>query len=133
MRLGRPRRLLLPQIQTHTAQLIRCAFAESEQNWQIFSKGTPEQLQRLCRQLADRGHNILIGQCDIQNPNSFTSRILRGREHQSYPKARRGAQMTFLSRFAAVGQNISARTWKRSYLRPDTDLLSSLQADFPEE
>ncbi len=137
MKIGRPRLLKLPQIQVHNADLLRRALSGRDldvgEYWDIFSRGEPEQVRSLCLRLSEKGLGEFQGQCDLSDPRSFVSRIIAGRSHPKFPKARRDAQIQFLARFAAVGQYISARTWKRSTLRPDYDLLSSPELNFPPE
>jgi hypothetical protein len=120
---------MLPEIQSHNADLLRRAFSGKDQDfgeyWEVFSQGTPEQIQSLCDRLSQKGFGEFQGQTDPTNPQSFVSRIIAGRSHSKFPKARREAQMRFLARYVAVGQYISDRTWKRSISRQDTDLLSS--------
>ena len=134
MKLGRPRRLKLPQIQVHKVDLLRRVFTGHDQEagdyWNIFSRGTPEQIQYLCVRLAEKGLGEFQGQCDLNNPQSYVSRIIAGRTHHMFPKARRDAQIQFLARFTAVGRYVSAKTWKRSVLRQDDDSLSSPELNF---
>jgi len=101
--------------------------------WEIFSRGAPEQIQILCIRLSQMGHGEFQGQCELSNPNSFTSRIIQGRDHPKFPKSRRDAQMIFLARFTAVGCYISAKTWKRSKFRQDVPTLSSPELTFRQE
>lgn len=129
MKLGRPQLLKLPQIQVHNADLLAHVFSANDSDvgeyWDIFSRGAAEQVRSLCLHLSEKGFAEFQGQCDLNNPQSLVSRILAGRRHPKFPKARRDAQIKFLARFAAVGQYVSARTWKRSASRRDDDFLSS--------
>ena len=137
MGLGRPRELKLPQIHTHNADLVRQAFMGRDKDfgdyWEIFTRGSAQQVQSLCIHLNTQGYSVFCGQCDPGNPHSFVSRIVEGRSHPKFPKARRDAQMQFLARFAAVGQYVSARTWKRSIARQDVKTLSIPGSDFLHE
>ena len=137
MHLGRPRLLKLAQVNTHTAELLRQIFrsrdAEFGEYWEVITQGTPDRVQSLCIHLQNKGYSDFVGQCAPDNPHSYVSRILEGRCHPKFPKARRDAQMEFLSRFVAVGKYISARTWKRSIARPDGKLLSSPNIDLGPE
>jgi hypothetical protein len=129
MRTGRPRVLKLPSIQAHQADFLKDVFSRRDEEfgdyWWIFSQGTAEQVQHLCIRLAEKGIGEFQGQSDLNNPRSLVSRIIEGRNHPKFPKARRDAQTRSLARFAAMGKYISPRTWKRSLSRPDADLLSS--------
>lgn len=128
---------MLPEIQSHNADLLRRAFSGRDPDigeyWEVFSQGTPEQIQSLCGRLSQRGYGEFQGQCDPKNPQSLVSRIIAGRSHPKFPKARRDAQMKFLARFTAVGRYVSARTWKRSISRQDADFLSSPKLEFISE
>lgn len=137
MRLGRPRLLTLVQVHAHAADLLRQAFMGRDQDfggyWEIFTQGTPGQVQNLCIHLQNKGYSDFLGRCDHSDPHSYVSRIVEGRSHPKFPKARQDAQMQFLARFAAVGKYVSAKTWKRSIARQDVITVSSPENDiFPE-
>jgi hypothetical protein len=118
----------LPEVQANKVNWLRRVFSGHDQevgeHWEIFSRGTPEQIQSLCSRLSQKGFGELQGQCDPNDPRSYVSRIIAGRSHPKFPKVRTDAQILFLARFTAVGKYMSARTWKRSTSRPD-DFLSS--------
>lgn len=120
---GRPP--LLPLLETHQqiVELLMAAFRGRGRQfgnyWSIFESGSPEDVATLCHYLSEHGHSVFYGQCDSREPHSYVSRIVVGRRHEKFPKARQGSRQVFLARYVAVGTYISAKTWERAESRQE--------------
>src|SRR6185295_9329840 len=117
---GRPRAILSPDT-LDIAKLLQKVFSQRDlafgDYWDIFSTGPAEEIQSLCKHLCAQGYSVFLSQCDVENPDTFAARIVKGRNHPKFPQRRRDAQIAFLAQYSAIGRFVSPKTWKRTTTR----------------